>query len=228
MMSSTPALRDAYTDLLGGLRLNAQFDLGNALLVTSTQPSEGKTTVACCLAIAASLSGQAVLLVDGDLRRPWLTPAAGISDAAGLSDVLAGGATAAEAIHLVELFEYPQEAGPLSIMAGGRKSPAFFSAIDWTKARTAFRSFSEQFGVVLMDSPPILAANDALLLASIVDGVILVVDAGTADRYEVRRAKQQLEPIGTPVIGAVLTRFNPRIHGRPHQPYRSYYLETRR
>ena len=81
---------------------------------------------------------------------------------------------------------------------------------------------------MLLDSPPILAVNDALLLGGIVDGVLLVVGAGSADRDEVRRVKEQLGPIGTPIIGAVLNQFDPKIHGRPNQPYRGYYLNERR
>jgi len=60
------------------------------------------------------------------------------------------------------------------------------------------------------------------MLAGIVDGVLLVVDAGSADRDEVRRAKEQLELVGAPVIGAVLNQFDPKIHGRPNHPYRGY------
>jgi capsular exopolysaccharide synthesis family protein len=226
IISKIPELREAYAALLAGLRLSTIVP-GKSILVTSTQPNEGKTTVASCLAITASLAGQTVLLIDGDLRQPSLGSAAGIADAIGLTEILAGRAEAAEAIHLVELFEDTRGAGPLSVMAAGRQSPAFLPRVDWSEARGAFRSFSERFGIVLLDSPPILAANDALLLAGIVDGVLLVVGAGSADREEVRRVKEQLEPIGTPVIGAVLNQFDPKIHGRPTQPYRGYYLGSR-
>jgi hypothetical protein len=90
------------------------------------------------------------------------------------------------------------------------------------------RSFSERDCIVLFDSRPILAVSDALFLGGIVDGILLVIGAGSADRDEVRRAKEQLEPIGTPIIGAVLNQFDPKLHGRPNQPYRGYYLDPRR
>jgi non-specific protein-tyrosine kinase len=218
----TPELRDAYAALLGGLRLNVRSNAGKSILVTSTQPDEGKTTVACCLAITASLAGQAVLLIDGDLRRPSLGPAFGIIDAAGLSEILEGKTETADAVHPIRLFEPDRAAGPLSIMAAGHKSPSVLPAVDWSKARTAFSSLSHSFDIVLLDSPPILAANDALMLAGIVDGVLLVVGAGSADRDEVRRAKEQLQLIGTPLVGAVLNQFDPKIHGRSNQPYRDY------
>jgi polysaccharide biosynthesis transport protein len=228
MMRNNSELRDAYAALLSGIRLSTAADHGKSILVTSTQPNEGKSTVASCLAITALLAGQTALLIDGDLRRPWLGPAAGIADAVGFGEILSGQAGADEAIHHIELFDDPREEGSLSIVAAGRKSPEFLPAVDWPKARAAFQSLAQRFGVVFLDSPPILAANDALLLGGVVDGVLLVIGAGSADRDEVRKAKEQLELIGTPVIGAVLNQFDPKHHGRSSQPYRGYYLHARR
>jgi capsular exopolysaccharide synthesis family protein len=228
MVSGTPELRDAFATLLSGIRLSTGLEPGRSILVTSTQPNEGKTTIASSLAVAASLAGQTVLLIDGDLRRGRLGLAAGIADGIGLGEILEGRAEAGEAIHPVELFDDAPQTGAFSIISAGRKSPEFLSGVDWSIARTAFRSLSQRYGIVVLDSPPILAVNDALLLCGIVDGVLLVVGAGSADRDEVRRAKEQLEPIGTPIIGAVLNQFDPKLHGRPNQPYLGYYLSARR
>lgn len=223
MVLDTPELREAYDALLGGLRLSPVFSSGNSLLVTSTQPNEGKTTVASCLAITASLAGHSVLLVDGDLRRPRLASAAGIAAAAGLGEVLEGRVEPSEAIHLVNPFADSREVGPVRVMTAGRRSPAFLPAVDWSKARTMFQVISRRFGIVIIDSPPLLAASDALLLAGIADAVLLVVGAGSAYQDEVRRVKEQLRQIGTPLVGAVLNNFDPKIHGRPSQPYNGHY-----
>jgi protein-tyrosine kinase len=228
LVLDTPELRDAYAALLSRIRLSGPLGSGKSILVTSTQPNEGKTTVASCLAIAASLSGQSVLLIDGDLRRPSLASAAGIANGVGLGEVLEGRAEIADTIYPVELFEDHRTAGGVSVIGAGGKSPEFLPGVDWARARTSFQLISKRFDLVLFDSPPILAANDTLLLAGIVDGILLVVGAGNADRHEVRRAKEQLEPIGTPLIGAVLNQFDPKIHGRANQPYLGYNLDSRR
>lgn len=228
MVVNAPELRDAYGALLGSIRLSSAFGCGKSLLVTSTQPNEGKTTVASCLAIAAALSGQSVLLVDGDLRRPSLASAAGIANGVGFAEILDGCEEARDSICRVALFEDRGISGTLSILGAGGKSPEFLPTVDWSKARAAFTAMTEQFKLVLIDSPPILAANDALLLAGIVDGVLLVVDAASADRLEVRQAKEQLEPIGTPVIGAILNQFDPKLHGRANRPYSGYNLDAQR
>ena len=227
LMSESPELGEAYASLHTGLQLSGTFNSGKTILVTSTQPHEGKTTIAAGLAIATSLAGQSALLIDGDLRRPSLASVTGIASGIGLGEVLDGRTDPMDAIHEIDLFEDAQEAGPVSVMVAGRKSPAFLPTVDWSKARTTFRSLSQRFDIVLLDSPPILAANDALLLAGIVDAVLFVIGAGSADREEVRRAKKQLEATGTPVIGAVLNMFDPRVHGRSNQPYRGYNLDSR-
>ncbi len=219
----TPELREAYASLYSGLQLDACFDSGNSILVTSTQPDEGKTTVAAGLAIIASLAGQSALLIDGDLRRHSLTTVTGMRADVGFGDVLDDQLDPAEAVHAIDLFDNSLAAGPISVMVAGRKSPAFLPAVDWSQARTTFRAFAQRFDIVLVDSPPILAANDALMLAKIVDAVLLVVGAGSADQDEVKRAKDRLEATGTPVVGAVLNMFDPKVHGRSNQPYRGYH-----
>ena len=227
LMFEFPELREAYSALHAGLRLNASFVSGRSILVTSSRPEEGKTTVASCLAIMASLSGQTALLIDGDLRRPWIGSAMGIADGIGLGEILAGQAEPTEAIHVVDLFDNRRDAVALSVMGAGGKSPEFLPWVDWFKARKTCQSIWRPFDLVLIDSPPILAAKDALLLAGVVDGILLVV-GGIGDRHEVRRTKEQLESVRTPLIGAVFNHFDPKIHGPANQPYLGSYLADRR
>lgn len=223
MMSENPDVADAYEALFGALRLARPLATGSSILVTSAEPGEGKTTVSSCLAITASLAGQTALLIDGDLRRSSLAAGVGIAGTAGLIEILLGQAEAAETIRPIpELADGPR-AGVVSFMAGGRKPPVFLGAIDWAKARIVLKSIAQAFDIVLVDSPPILAATDALLLASIVDGVLLVVGAGSAKIDEIGRAKERLDAVGTPIIGAVLNRFEPKVHGPSDMPYRGYY-----
>jgi capsular exopolysaccharide synthesis family protein len=226
IMSKSPEVADAYEALFGALRLAPPLASGKVILITSAEPGEGKTTIASCLATTASLAGQTALLIDGDLRRSSLTAAVGIGDTAGLIEILLGEAEAAEAIHPLTASTDSRQAGVVSFMARGRKSPQFLGAVDWTKAGTALRSISQTFCMVFLDSPPILAANDALLFARIVDAVVLVVGTG-ANLDGIRRAKEHLDAIGTPIIGAVLNRFEPKVHGPSDQPHRGYYRGLR-
>lgn len=227
IMSESPEIVDAYDALFADLRLARALASGNSVLVTSTEPGEGKTTVTLCLAITASHAGQTALLIDGDLRRPSLATAVGSANTVGLVETLLGEAEAAQAIRPVPSLANSPQAGVISFMPGGRKPAISLGAVDWPEARTAFRSISRGFGFVFMDSPPILAANDALLYAGIVDAVLLVVGTGNANLDEIRRAKKQLDAIGTPIIGAVLNRFEPKVHGPSNRPYSGYYRRSR-
>ena len=227
ILAGNPEVADAYDALFGSLRLSPAFTSGNSILVTSTEPGEGKTTISLGLAITASHAGQTALLVDGDLRRSSLAATIGGSDSAGLIELLLGQSEAADAIRPLAQLADARHGGSVSFMPGGRKAPVSLGAVDWSLARAAFKSISQGFGAVFLDSPPILAANDALLFAGIVDAVILVVGAGNANLDDIRRAKDQLDAIGTPIIGAVLNRFEPKAHGRSNHPYRGYYRGMR-
>lgn len=227
LMSETLELRQAFSALHAQIRLSDTFQSGKSILITSSRPQEGKTTVATCLAITASLAGQRALLIDGDLRRPWIGSALGLANGLGLSNVLDGRAEPAEVVYDVNLFDDGPEAASLSVMSAGCKPASFLPAVDWSKARRVFQSMSEQFSVIILDTPPVLAANDALLLARIVDAVLLVIGAGRADRDEVLQTKQLLEPAGVPIVGAVLNSFDPKEHGKSSQPHGAYYSAHR-
>lgn len=221
MMLEDQEVADAYLELFVQLQLAAPLASGNSILVTSAAPDEGKTTVSLCLAMTASYAGQSVLLMDGDLRRSSLTAALGGHGSVGIIEVLIGQAEAPEAIRPAAI-EGPKTTG-VSFMPAGRRPPSSLAAADWSKARPAFKSISQRFGYVFLDSPPVLAAGDALLFAGMVDAVLLVIAAGSANLDEIKRAKQLLESIGTPIIGAVLNRFKPKVHGPSNRPYSGYY-----
>jgi Mrp family chromosome partitioning ATPase len=119
-MSEMPKLSDAYTVLLGSLRLTAPLNSGKSIMITGTPSDDGKTTVASCLAIAASLIGQSVLLAGGDTRRPLLSSNAGGCNAAGLMEVLDGMADPSDAIRSAELRSYSREAATIGVITAGR------------------------------------------------------------------------------------------------------------
>ncbi len=227
ILTKSPDVAEAYDALFNDLRLACPGSSGISILVTSTEPGEGKTSVSSCLAITASLAGQTALLIDGDLRRSSLAAAAGSPDSEGLIEVLLGEAEAADAIRPVTFLTDSPRDRVVSFMSGGRKPPMYFGSVDWRSARTRFKSISKGFDIVFLDSPPILAANDALLFASMVDAVLLVVGTGNANLDEIRRAREHLDSIGTPVVGAVLNRFDPKVHGPSNRPYSGYYRRAR-
>ena len=215
-------IRDAYMALLSALRLDLPPASGNSILVTSAAPAEGKTTIASSLAITAALAGHASLFIDADLQSTSPSMVGGYRNP-GLTEFLTGEVSGSELILRQRLSTDHREGHSLSIMKREERFNTMLSLLDWTAARKVFTALALDYDIVFVDSPPILAADDALFLARIVDAAILVINTGTSNLDEVRQSRELLEKTGTPLLGAVLNRFEPKTHGHSNKPYRDYH-----
>jgi succinoglycan biosynthesis transport protein ExoP len=167
------------------------------LLITSAQPGEGKTTVASALAIAMAQAGQRVILVDCDLRRPRLHKIFAIqSGRSSLSESLL------DPEHL-DLSSTRTELPRLSILPAGPTPPNPAELLQSEAFRHLLTRLDDEFDLVLLDSPP-LVVTDAAILATRVDGSVMVVRRGHSDRRDVLRAKRAILDVGGSLIGAVL------------------------
>jgi non-specific protein-tyrosine kinase len=192
--------RSAAAEAYRTLRTNLQFSSLDrdvrCVLVTSAVAGEGKTTVVANLGVALAESGQRVLLIDVDLRQPGLHDLFGLARSPGLSEALIAdqGEVPRVATAVPDLFLLPAGEPP--------PNPAEFVA----SARLArlLERAREQADYVLVDSPPVTAVSDAAILATLVDGVVLVVSAGRTKRELAQRARDQLEHVGAHLLGAVL------------------------
>ncbi|WP_062527399.1 polysaccharide biosynthesis tyrosine autokinase [Demequina rhizosphaerae] len=184
------------------LRTNLQFlDAERAersFVVTSSVPSEGKSTTAANLAITLADAGARVLLVGADLRRPKMAQYMGIEAGVGLTDVLIGRVELGDAIQRwgrSELFLLPAGAIPPnpSELLGSSLMESLIAKLD------------AQFDVVLYDAPPLLPVTDAAVLARLVGGTVVIVAAGATHHHQVDSALASLETVGAPLSGLVLT-----------------------
>jgi polysaccharide biosynthesis transport protein len=213
-----PLLTDATPQPFGeafrALRTSLVFTSGGestrTIVVTSSQPLEGKTTTACNLAVALSLGGSRVLLIDADLRRPslyeTLQRSAGGSrraiarDDPGLSHLLVG---------LAELGDVIQESPQpnLFIIPAGRTPPNPSELLASERMRELLKEKElETFDWVILDTPPVLPVTDAVVLAQVVSGVVFVVGAELTRRVQVERALETLRATKARLIGGVLNR----------------------
>ena len=177
------------------LRTNIHFATVDApartLMVTSASPGEGKSTTAANLAFAMAMDGKKVILVDTDLRRPSVHKLLELPAVPGLTDVLLGHAPLA-----------PQEVMPgLSVLTAGSTPPNPGELLNSRKFRNLVDDLMAQADVVIFDSPPVLAAADAVILASQMDGTILVVETGATKKASARRTLQLLRQARATMLG---------------------------
>lgn len=219
LLETNPEASAAYDALLSSLELLSSNGLGRRLLVTSARPGEGKTTVAVNLALMATAAGRSVVLVDADLRRPSLHTIMGVQNTVGLANLLTEELATAEVLRKVELTGMKSPAGTLAVVPSGPFSLHSIHTLRSERLQTVFETLSQQYDLVLIDSPPILSVNDPLVLSSSVDDVLLVVSAGAVRSDELRIAKERLERAGARVCGSVLNRFDKRAYDLDYHPY---------
>ena len=165
------------------------------LLITSTAPREGKTLTATHLAASIAEEGLRVLLIDADLWRGRVHEIAGIPEAPGLVEILAG-EVAPSAV--------PTGMPGLYLLPRGRRHPSPSSLTRSTEIRKILQDLGKGFDMIIIDAPPVLATAAGPALAAVADGVMLVIRAGRTDRAAVREALRQLGMVGARVLGAVL------------------------
>jgi non-specific protein-tyrosine kinase len=169
------------------------------LLVTSASPEEGKSSTLANLAVVSAQEGRKVIVVDCDLRRPSLHSIFNLPNTEGLTTAL----MTAEALKSLPLQSVGVEG--LSILTSGPIPPNPLELLGSRRFADLLASLAERADIVLVDAPPVVAVADAAVLASKVDAVLLVVQAGKAKRDYVERAKAVLEKANARIIGAALT-----------------------
>ncbi|HKP39344.1 MAG TPA: polysaccharide biosynthesis tyrosine autokinase [Pyrinomonadaceae bacterium] len=203
---------EAYRHLLASLLFTPGRST-RTILVTSGSSLEGKTTVATNAAITLAQSGAKVLLIDCDLRRPRVHRYLGLENATGLTNMLSGGQDLDSLILSHEL--YPN----LRIITAGPTpaNPANF--LGSAEMRDLVKLVGERFEHVVIDSPPASSFADASLVATLVDGVVIVAHSNRSSRGVVRRVIQRLEAVGANVYGVVLN----HVDLRTDEYYSGYY-----
>lgn len=215
---SRSSLAEAYRQLRTSILLSTAGHAPKSLLVTSSLPSEGKTTTAINTAISLAQTGAKVLIIDADMRRPRLHTVFNISNADGLSTILSSDLTESEIIGVIQ----KDELAKLHLLPSGPVPPNPAELLGSEQMANLLNLLQNNFTHVVVDSPPIASFTDGVLIASMVDGVILVVNSGKSSRQVVRRSRQLLQDIGAKIFGVVLNNVNLRSQDNYYY-YQSYY-----
>jgi len=200
------------------LRTNILFSSADkrlkTIIVSSPNPREGKTTVVMYLGTTMAQSGQRVLLIDTDMRRPRLHVSTGVSRQHGISDLILGAQNYDDVIKATEvpnLFVLP--CGPLPPNPAELLMTKRFEAV--------LAELATRFDRVILDSPPLGAVTDAVVLSKIADGVILVARSRKTLREELRRAAKQIRDVKGQIFGLILNELDDR--GSGGYSYYSYH-----
>lgn len=212
------SLAEAYRQLRTSILLSTAGHAPKSLLITSSLPAEGKTTTAVNTAISLAQTGAKVLVIDADMRRPRLHSVFNVSNAAGLSSILASEMSDAD---IVATAQFEPESN-LYLLPSGPIPPNPAELIGSEQMVNLLRVMQNEFTHVVVDSPPIASFTDGVLVASLVDAVILVVHSGKSSRQVVKRSRQLLMDIGAKISGVVLNNVNLRSQDNYYY-YQSYY-----
>ena len=187
---------EAYRSLRSNIEYSSFDDEYRVIVVTSSVPGEGKSTTSGNLAIALAQSGNSVLLVDCDMRKPSIHKKFKISNAAGTAEILLRKKSFEEVAN-----NYNEN---LTIITAG-KIPPNPSEMLASRAMTAFiEEMKKEFKYIILDTPPLQAVTDAQVLSTKADGVLLVVRAGSTKREMVLNSVDLIKKVQGKVIGTVL------------------------
>ena len=179
---------------------------GKVLLVSSPMRMEGKTTAACHLAVACARERKArVLLIDGDLRRPRVHDELEVSRKPGMRQYLSG------ELPIDTVLQTPKDFPNLHMLASGgpTRFPSKYLRVE--PIAELLQQMEDQYDVIIVDSPPLIPVSDPLTLASVVDGLVLVVMAGKTPRQVLKRAMALLGDFRSRLLGVIVNNYERRL-----------------
>ena len=218
--------KSAFAEFLRTIRTNitymarAEGRTGQRLLITSAGPREGKTTTSVNLGITMAAGGKRVALIDADLRRPSLHHAFGLPNERGFSDLIQGTARAEECA-----LATPQDG--LFVIPSGPRPPNPAELLGSDRVQDILEGLEDLFDIVIIDTPPVVAVTDAVVLSQKVDGVIMVVKSFKVAKDLVAQAKQQLLDVDANLIGVILNDFDIQRKSYGYYYYYTYYGSDR-
>ena len=197
------AVAEAYRHLRTSLLFSSAGKPPQAILVTSSQPSEGKTTTAINTAITLAQADANVVIIDCDLRRPRLHNHFGMTNSNGLTNYLSGDK------NTTNLLKTCPDLKNLKIISSGPIPPNPAELLSSNEMKNLLQNLKGNFDHIVLDSPPAISFTDSAILSTLVDGVVLVAMAGSSSMHLMKRFKQRLAGLGTRIYGVVINGVKP-------------------
>lgn len=197
MADSRSPISEQYRTIRTNIQFSSVDSTIKSLMVTSAGPGEGKSTTVANLAVVFAQQEKKVLLIDADMRKPTVHYTFQLHNHRGLTNVLTKQATITEAVNKTD-----QE--NLFVLTCGPIPPNPAELLGSKAMEEFLKEASQEFDLILFDTPPVLAVTDAQILANKCDGTILVVNSGKTEMEAAAKAKEQLMAANAKLLGAVL------------------------
>jgi capsular exopolysaccharide synthesis family protein len=210
-------ISEAYRTLRTNIEFVSPDFPTKTLLLTSSKPREGKSTVASNLAIVMALLGKKILLIDTDLRKPRLENFFEIKSEKGVTSILIREIPISSAIVSTQIEN-------LSLIPVGRIPPNPSELLGSQQMDNLIKKVKEEFDYIIFDAPPILNVTDTIVLAAKMDGVLIVVEANKTNKFVFSQAKEALEKVNTRILGVILNKI-PSTY-IPYYGYHRYYFSS--
>ncbi|WP_257348280.1 CpsD/CapB family tyrosine-protein kinase [Pseudalkalibacillus decolorationis] len=197
--NSKSPISEQYRTIRSNIQFSSVDNEYRTIMVTSSGPGEGKSTTAANLAVTFAQQGKRVLFIDADLRKPTAHYTFRVSNAQGLTNVLTKQIPLGEAHRTTEI-------EGLHILPSGPVPPNPAELLGSRMMKEITKEASEEFDVILFDTPPLLAVTDGQILANLCDGVVLVVGSQKTENEAALKSKELLEAAKAKLLGVVLNR----------------------
>ena len=201
-----PIAMEAYRTLRTNLRFIGDIPERPVILIISSVPGEGKSTTASNLGRIFAVEGKRVILIDADLRRGHVHSAMGLPMTPGLSQVLIGDASLAEAVRSVQT----TNGATLDVITAGAYPPNASELLGSASMSTFLAECRRQYDMVIIDAPPVTAVADAAILSTLCDLAVMIVRTGHTPRAALQYTMTQLRQLRAPVRGIVVNDINPK------------------
>lgn len=208
----TSLLAEAYRGLRTSLEYSSVDKKLKTIVVTSSNPGEGKSTVSTNLAFVLSQGGKKVIVIDGDLRKPTIHKKFKLDNTEGLTDLLVGKKSINQVSKTIDK--------NITVITAGKKTPNPAEMVSSKAMEELIKFLREEYDYVIIDTPPVRNINDGVILSAKADGVILVVRAGKTKRADIVKGYKELEKVKANIVGSVLNAIETR-----KDKYYYYYYE---
>ena len=207
---------EAFRTLRTNIQYSSLDEEVKSVVVTSSAPNEGKSTIASNLAVSMAQAGKKVLLIDCDFRKPTIHKKFGLPNTNGLTNIIIGENKIEDCLKATEIKN-------LYVLTCGTIPPNPSELLGSKSMRKLIDEFKGIFDIVLIDAPPILAVTDAQLLSVNVEGTLLVASYGKTEKKAVAKSKEMIEVVGGKLLGVVLNMVPAKGNEYYYSKYYGYY-----